>query len=772
MDCSSVKSASPQENIAFRNKLLRISVITPRLIRIEKDAFTDLPTQSVFFRDLGIVSFHWSVSGKRGTLETDEVTFQIDIRRGILLSAKLSEGYTVTDFKKGILPGTARTLDMVNGSTKLEKGILSRSGGSTLNDSNSLLLKDGEIIPREKCRDIYYFAYGKDHLCQLKDYFRLTGAVPLIPKFALGNWWSRYKAYTQEEYRNLMQTFIDRKVPITVATIDMDWHWVDVKARFGDAADPGKPRTLQEIMYNTLLPGWTGYSWNRDLFHDPVALLRWLHEHGFKVPLNVHPSQGIRPYEDCYCAFCSSMEIDPTEQRRIPFEITNPKFREAYFREAHHPLEIEGVDFWWIDWQQGRLTDIQGLDPLWALNHYHTADMESRGKRPLILSRYAGLGSHRYPLGFSGDTFCSWKSLAFQPYFTSTASNAGYSWWSHDIGGHQQGIQDDELYLRWIQFGVFSPINRLHSSNSDFMGKEPWQRSWSVCQIAEDFLRLRHKLIPYLYTANYFTHKDGTPLCMPMYYIYDESDAWNAHNQYMFGPGLLVCPVTSHSDKKLNLSRCDVWLPKGRWTDVFTGRIYNGGGWVKMYRDLDSIPVLAKEGAIVPMYQSAENNSLSSDQPLDIHVWRGMGCYSMYEDDGETMEYTSGKYAVTRFEVQESGGSLTMMITPPAESFGILPQIRSVRICFRDIIDAKINTPYSGSNENGYLTINIALGNEPIMLQLSQITVSENPKSEQLRNNLMTRYQGSNLAKSILFRRKITLPHKLKDAMKEFDHLA
>ena len=764
-------SSVSKGNIVYQDAKTRISLITPRLIRIERFSFTDLPTQTVFFRNLGAVAYSWNVSGTRGTLKTDDVTFLIDLRNGKPLSAELDNGDLVTDFRKGILPGTARTLDMVNGSTRLEKGVLSRSGGSMLNDSKSLLLFGDKIIPRDKCSDVYYFAYKKDHLIQLKDFFRITGAVPLIPKFALGNWWSRYKAYTQEEYRQLMQTFIDRKIPITVATVDMDWHWVNVKDRFGAAADPGKPRTIQEIMYNALLPGWTGYSWNTELFPDHVELLRWLHDQGFKVPLNVHPSQGIRSYEDCYESFCQSMEIDSTTQDRIPFDITSEKFREAYFKEAHHPLEKEGVDFWWIDWQKGKITDIPGLDPLWALNHYHTADMEKQGKRPLILSRYAGLGSHRYPLGFSGDTFCTWKSLAFQPYFTSTAANAGYSWWSHDIGGHQQGVQDDELYLRWLQLGVFSPVNRLHSSNSDFMGKEPWQRSWAVCHIAEEFLRLRHKLVPYLYSANYATHKEGIPLCMPMYYLYDTPDAWKARNQYMFGSELLVCPITKPNDKRLNLSYSDVWLPEGRWTDIFDGRIYRGGEWVRMYRDLDSIPVLAKEGAIVPMYRSAEDNSLSSDQPLDIHVWRGNGSYSLYEDDGETMEYASGKYAITHFGVQEKGDSLIFTITPPAENFGILPHTRFMRICFRDITDAKISAPFTVNKENGYLTVDITVGNEPIMLGLSQINVSENPKAEQLRSNLLTRYQGSNLAKSILFGKNSTLLHKLKDAMKEFDHL-
>jgi alpha-glucosidase (family GH31 glycosyl hydrolase) len=151
-------------------------------------------------------------------------------------------------------------------------------------------------------------------------------------------------------------------------------------------------------------------------------------------------------------------------------------------------MEEEGVDFWWIDWQQGNTTKIEGLDPLWMLNHYHYLDSRRSGARGLTFSRYAGPGSHRYPVGFSGDTVISWDSLAFQPYFTANASNIGYGWWSHDIGGHMMGYRDDELYLRWLEFGVLSPIMRLHSTAIEVLGKEPWKYRADICENAEKWL--------------------------------------------------------------------------------------------------------------------------------------------------------------------------------------------------------------------------------------------------------------------------------------------
>ena len=748
---------------------LRITPLTPCLLRLETGAFTDLPTQTVWNREFEAFPCKAKEHDDILTLSTLEATFRINLRTKKMLEIIPSNGNAITDFHQGNLLGTARTLDTVDGAIKLEPGIMSRSGVSVMDDSHSLLLDpDGNILPRPACRDLYYFAYGHDYQRQLRDFFRLTGPVPLIPKFALGNWWSRYKAYTQEEYRSLMKNFIRRNIPITVATIDMDWHWTDVVKRFGKEAKAAKPKCKEEIIFNTLMHGWTGYSWNTELFPDHQELLNWLHDQNFRVTMNVHPSQGIRFFEDCYERVCKKLGINPTGKEVIPFDIADSKFRQVYFEEVHHPLEAEGVDFWWLDWQQGTKTTIPGLDPLWVLNHYHTADSARDNRRPLILSRYAGLGSHRYPLGFSGDTVCTWKSLDFQPYFTNNAANAGYTWWSHDIGGHMKGIQDDELYLRWLQYGVFSPINRLHSSNFDYIGKEPWKRSWAVEQVAEHFLRLRHKLIPYLYSANYQTHTNGIPICSPMYYQYDCEDAYQAKNEYIFGGQLLVCPITQPVHKQLNLAYARVWLPKGRWTDIFNGRIYQGGQWVNMYRDWDSIPVLAGEGSIVSMYRNCDTNNLSLDQPLEIHLWRGEGHYELYEDDGETTAYTQGVSAVTEFKMESHGNTLRVTINPAANSHGLLPESRELYLCFRDIVDAEVAmdgkiVPFSAE-------IPVSVSNRPVTVALRNIQAAQNEPKEELRINLLTRVQGSNHWKARNFTDD-KMPAFIRDALKELDAL-
>ena len=297
-----------------------------------------------------------------------------------------------------------------------------------------------------------------------------------------------------------------------------------------------------------------------------------------------------------------------------------------------------------------------GLDPLWALNHYHYLDNGRDGKHALIMSRYAGIGSHRYPMGFSGDTTISWETLQYMPYFTATATNIGYTWWGHDIGGHHLGIKDDELYLRFLQFGVFNPINRMHCTDSPVLTKEPWAYENGIAELAKEVMVFRHRMIPFLYTCNWRSHRDGLGLVEPMYYDYPQNpESYEAKNQYLFGRDLIVAPVLAHSERK-SLSRVRVWLPKGIWTDVFTNDIYNipeGGSWKTVVRPLNSIPVFAKAGALLPL-SCDSGNQCDNPQHLEAMVFNGNGSFTLYEDDDQ------GVAAFTIFEnIQQDGKQIT-----------------------------------------------------------------------------------------------------------------
>lgn len=730
----------------------RVSVLSDRLIRVEKGAFCDHATQTVWYRDFDRPHFWYDQQGKTITVKTDKCVFVVDSGKGKVVSVTLENGAVVTDFKKGNLKGTCRTLDGVNGKTALQDGLLSLNGVTVVDDSASLILNGDKIEqrPDKKHTDLYYFAYGNDYRACIYDFYRLTGFTPLIPKYTLGNWWSRYKAYTQEEYRSLMQRFIDEQIPVTVATIDMDWHWVDVIERFGEKARPvPTDNDIDRDIFCKYLPGWTGYSWNTELFPDYRELLNWLHANNFAVTLNVHPSHGVRFFEDQYKAVCETMGVDPSTEQPILFKLGDEKFLKAYFDILHHPYEKEGVDFWWLDWQQGENSDVKNLDPLWALNHYHSMDIANSGKRQLILSRYAGLGSHRYPLGFSGDTYTTWASLKFQPYFTNNAANVGYSWWSHDIGGHQKGTKDDELYLRWIQYGVFSPINRLHSCSNEFMGKEPWKVRGYIGELATRYLRLRHRLVPYLYSCNYMTHTEGRALCEPMYYSYKEDAAYQCPNQYMFGTQLMVCPITDKTDPKTALAKQDLWVPQGRYTDIFNGRIYHGGHYT-VFRGVETLPVLAREGAIIPLYHNDTTNDLSLSQPLDIWIYRGNGSFDMYEDDGVSNDYQHGKYFISHMSVVENGNTLTFTINTDGDK-SILPATRTLYLCFRDVQSAQVTV--NGEHKGDYKdSIEVQWDNGQLGVVLTDVVARTNKPYREACIDLISSYQTESEPKADVFK--------------------
>lgn len=685
--------AEKENVILFKD--YRITVLFDRLFRIEKNAngeFCDYATQSVWFRNMPKVAY--------SVKETDDL-IEIKTKKATLhLEACLENSYVLIGKKKvpvsneDNLLGTTRTLDQYNGEchiknfTRLElnTGVCSKSGVAVVDDTESLRLTDaGQLLEKSTDEfDIYVFAYGNEYREAVKALYAITGNTPMLPRYAFGNWWSRYHAYSDEEYISLMDAFEKYGIPLTVATIDMDWHYSnDIDEQKG-ITKSGKLSEEYGTVTGSRL-GWTGYSWNTELFPDYKRFLKELQDRNLKVTLNLHPADGVRYFEDMYEEMALAMGVDPKSEKVVKFDIADDKFVNNYFEILHHPYERDGVDFWWIDWQQGTKSKMAGLDPLWALNHYHYYDNGRDGKHPLIMSRYCGIGSHRYPIGFSGDTVISWSTLAYMPYFTATATNAGYTWWGHDIGGHYYGEKDDELYLRFLQFGVFNPLNRLHCSNAIILTKEPWAYKNGIGELAREAMVLRHRMIPMLHTANYRTAKEGLGLVEPMYYAYPDSpEAYEAKGQYIFAGDYIVAPVVKHSEEA-KLSRIKVWVPEGKWTDLFTNDVYNigkGGKWLTLVRPLDSIPVLAKAGAILPLGND-KGNSVANPENLEFEIYNGNNTYTLYEDNEK------GIAAFTTVENKEEGGKEVVKLSFSGD-FSVLPEKRNITLTFKNII---INTP-------------------------------------------------------------------------------
>ncbi len=677
----------------------RFTVLTDRLIRLEysaENSFEDRASQAVFYRDFPAVLY--TVERAEGVLTVKTNKLILKYKEGNPFSAEslcirlVNEPASTwcygDDFED--LGGTARTLDVTDDGCPLGRGVCSRWGFSVLDDTESLVLgQDGWIeVRNEGGKDLYFFGYGYDYLSAVKDYFRLTGAPPMLPAYALGNWWSRYHKYTQEEYTELMERFKAADIPFSVAVIDMDWHIVDI---------PENQREEDE----RLRSGWTGYTWNTELFPDYKAFLKHLKSANLHTALNLHPAQGVRRHEAMYKEAAVAAGIDPKSGKRVPLDVLSPKAMENYFDILHHPYEEDGVDFWWMDWQQGtdywwihtpntegKLADPrEKLDPLWMLNHLHILDISRNGKRPMFFSRFAGAGSQRYPVGFSGDTRVTWDALRFQPYFTATASNIGYCWWSHDIGGHMHGYRDDELAVRWVQLGVFSPINRLHSTSNRFQLKEAWSYGKAAEQAISKWLKLRHCLFPYIYTMNYLCHTQLIPLVQPMYYSHPKCGAaYSVPNQFWFGNSLMVCPVTEPNSPLDMLGRAEAWLPAGDWFDFETGLRYHSknGRKIELFRDINSYPVMAAAGAIIPMCSHSHgDNRLINREDMELVVFPSAeNTFTLYEDAGEYTDYKKGEFVTTKLQLK-CGNTAQFTIGAACGKLSLVPRRRNWKIKLR-----------------------------------------------------------------------------------------
>ncbi len=715
----------------------RITVLTDRLIRLEYSAegrFEDRLTKMVINRRLDDIQPSVKHDGQFLVVETKELLLRYNEKEFTTqgLSIELKNFGTTWHFihEHGNtgenLKGTARTLDEVDGRTSLESGLFGRKGYAVIDDGKSPVLDGDRFVNRDKDTvDLYFFGYGKDFYAGLRDFCRLSGKTPMIPRYALGNWWSRYYRYTQESYRELVDKFEEEQIPLSVAVIDMDWHVTEVDPKYGS--------------------GWTGYTWDKELFPDYKRFLKMLHDRGLAVTLNLHPADGVRGCEEMYEQVARRMGIDPATDETVEFDFGDEKFRKAYFEEIMHPYERDGVDFWWIDWQQGTGRKASDVDPLFLLNHYHYKDQEGRNIRPMIFSRYAGPGSHRYPVGFSGDTVCSWKSLAFQPYFTSTSSNIGYGWWSHDIGGHMLGDKNNERLIRWIQLGVFSPINRLHSSASPFLNKEPWVIEEPYHAVMQKFMRLRHRMIPYLYTENRRAYVEDKPLIRPMYYLCpDEEEAYSVPGEYGFGDKLIVGSVTEPLDEKLLLASVNMLIPEGRYVDILNGRVYSGGKKRKLYRDITEIPVLLPAGGILALASEKDTVASKNPEKIELVVAAGAdGSYTLYEDDGVSMNYEKGMYAETDFECRydEKSGSFSIKISPARGELSLIPDVRDYCIRIMGVErPADPDSVYDPLKKMLTLCLENVKADEGAGLELKDVVLSGNDHHREVFNILERAY--------------------------------
>ena len=661
------KSQPHPQNIVVSGQA-RFSVLAPGLLRLEyalDGRFEDRATFFAVQRNAAPQAYQvWQQPGGGIQLETTRLrlSYRPDgqpFHRGNLEITVLGAHggffaqWTPGMVNTGNLGGTLRTLDEVQGPVPLDDGILSRSGWTLKDDSATVLLTD-EATPwvgerPANGQDWYFFGYGLDYAEALAALTTVSGKVPLPPRYALGSWYSRYWPYSADEFLEIADGYAAKQFPLDVMVIDMDWH--------------------QE--------GWTGYTWNQGLIPDPEGLLRRLHAKGLRTTLNLHPHQGVGPHEAAFDAFAQGMGQDPAKKETVPFDVTSRRFMANYFDKLIHPLEEQGVDFWWMDWQQGTSTGVKGLDPLMWLNHQHYRDSQRpRGSaaspRGMAFSRFAGLGDHRHPVHFSGDTHGNWEVLQFLSYFTATAGNVGVAYWSHDLGGHFSagGRTDAELYLRWLQFGAVSPIMRLHSSRDPLCDRRPWVYGDAFADAARKAFELHAQLLPYLYTLGRQCYDSGLPLLRPMYLHYAEQEkAYQVPDQFMLGADLLVAPVARPGFGPLKVVHVPVWFPEGDWYHLETHERFSGPLETVVPVPWDSMAIFARGGAPIPL-QAKGGSQMSAEAAAIVRLYPGPAASrDLYQDDGLSSAYEGHDYRKTLYAARPTEQGQDFVAGPSLGSY-------------------------------------------------------------------------------------------------------
>ncbi len=667
------KSKTPN-GCVFRGRKYRISILSDSLIRFEYSedgAFNDYPTFFAYNRSFATPKFEVEEDNELLIIKNEKFLIEYHKEKPYVGNKLNPEQYLKVNIKntektwyfnhaeaRNFL-GTAYSLDGSKGDVKFGKGLFSADGFASFDDSKTPILdQNGNILsPKYNNIDTYLFIYNGDFGVGLKDYFSLTTLPPLIPRYALGIWWAKDENYSVEDIEYLVNKFHNSEIPFSVLLLG---EYARTKNKYSELS----------------------FSFDKNIFPDPIGLSNYLHTNGIYLGTNIKTDGVISIEEENHNEFIKTYTHDT--DKNIPINVYNSNLMDAFLKGIITPFLNKGVDFLWVD-----DNNPDSMLRNYAMDYYLYNNFNgTKTKRNMILSRNFGAPPHKYAVLYSGHTTISWKLLRTLPFFNSNASNIGVSWWSHDIGGYNGGIEDKELYMRYVQLGVYSPIFRFASAPGKYYKREPWKWNSETFSIVKDYLRLRHKLIPYLYSEAKKYSTNGIPLVQPLYYKYPETyDEPLYKNEYYFGSELFISPIVTPKDTVMNRVVQRVFLPSGVWYDFKTGKKFVGGKrYVTFYKDED-YPVFARTGAIIPMAKLDPEhlNDTSSPKTLQIHVFPGRSnTYKLYEDDGYSSKYKTGESFTTEINYYYKENDFSVSLEPIDGNAGIIPEKRNYVIRFRN----------------------------------------------------------------------------------------
>ncbi|MGA7409362.1 MAG: glycoside hydrolase family 31 protein [Bryobacteraceae bacterium] len=703
--------------------LMRLSVCTDSIIRVEYTPTASFPTRPdyvVMKTDWPPVEFKTDSAPGVATLSTARLTLKITLEDGVIeyqdaQGRKLfNEGprsmtpqevdgeqtfraetvakiygshealYGLGQHQAGVWNYRGETVDLSQENTNIAVPLLMSSNGYGVfwNNTSRTHVNNRFVhflyLGSEVADTIdYYFFYGPDFDHIIGAYRELTGQAPLYGKWAYGFWQSKNKYQSQQEVLDVAAKYRDLHIPAD--NIVQDWFW------------------------------WTStgeFKWNKN-YPDPQKMVDELHRENFHLMVSIWPFfyPGTATYADMdQRGYLFEKTKVPSfhPQGMAAYDATNPEARKYYWDLVSKSLFKLGVDAWWMDTTE---PETEGKEDNIMLHHklaagsgtryanifplldtqgvYEGQRAESSLKRVFILSRSAFAGSQRYGVtAWSGDVLSDFETYKRQIPAGLNFALSGIPYWTTDIGGFILGDNKSpeyrELFVRWFQYGTFCPIFRVHGTRTANQN-ELWSYGEQAQAILTKFDTLRYRLLPYIYSLAWKVTSDHYTIMRPLVMDFpNDPRVLNIGDQFLFGPSVLVSPVTEQAASSRRL-----YLPQGQWFDFWTGESIAGGKSVDAPAPLERLPLYVRAGAILPLGPSVEYSTQSPTIPIELRVYPGAdGNFVLYEDENDNYNYEKGAYSTIPIHWDNAAHALT--IGDRQGTFPGLIASRAFRVVFVD----------------------------------------------------------------------------------------
>ncbi|MEJ2128181.1 MAG: glycoside hydrolase family 31 protein [Woeseiaceae bacterium] len=551
---------------------------------------------------------------------------------------------------------------------------------------------EGDILQFEAVggRTSYIVIAGDDYPALVRNYTDVTGRQPMPPRWAFGNFASRFGYRSEKEVRDVVRRFRRQDIPLDAVVIDIYWFGPDIQGHMGNL------------------------DWDRDAWPTPEDMIADLQRDGIKTIVVTEP----------FILSTSKRWQSAVDNRALAKDADGSPYRFDFYFGNTGLVDVfdESAKDWF--WQPYKMLFEQGIAGTWgdlgepevhpgdARHFLSDAGIEASGDevhnafghewtrmvyerqvaeypdmRPMIMMRSGFAGTQRYGIiPWTGDVSRSWGGLKPQVELSLSMGLTGLAYTHSDLGGFTHGVPPDhfrpfeqELYVRWLQYGVFQPVYRPHAQEG--VPPEPVFQDRKTRNIVREFINLRYRLLPYIYTLAFENSTSGMPLMRPLFFD-DQDDLSLIDNKdaYLWGDAFLVAPVTD-----AGIASVDVSLPAGTWFDYWNGHRYEGGTTASIPVDLETIPVLVRAGSFVPMIDDIETTDDYSSENLTLHYYADESVRSatgqMYEDDGVSrLSLEQGRYELLKFRARQEGESLTIELERSGGDYDGRPDVRDMEI--------------------------------------------------------------------------------------------